>query len=92
MSTERVTVSLAADVRRAAQQIAQEDDIPFSAVVTEALSAWLRGRLVDVWLAEYQSTHGAFDENELRALAADLGVPYLPPGRPNVSPGLTGAV
>lgn len=60
-------------------------------VVADALAAWLRGRLVDAWLTEYQSSHGAFTEDELRVLAADAGVPYLPPGRPQVSSGLPGA-
>jgi len=41
----------------------------------------LRGRLVDSWLVEHQAEHGAFDEGELKALAASVGVPYLPPGR-----------
>lgn len=43
--------------------------------------SWMRGRLVDTWLAEYQAEHGAFSEDELRALAEESGVPYLPPGR-----------
>jgi hypothetical protein len=77
MSTERVTVSLPEDVRRASQRIADELGLSFSAVVAEALTGWLRARLVDAWLAE----HGAFDEDELQALAAAAGVPYLAPGR-----------
>jgi hypothetical protein len=81
MSTERVTVSLPDDVRRAAQRIAEERGTSFSAVVTDALIGWMRGRLVDAWLAEHQAVHGAFDEDELRVLAADAGVPYVSPGR-----------
>lgn len=81
MSAERVTVSLPDDVRRAAQAIAEDRGVSFSAVVAEALTGWMRGRLVDAWLAEHQATHGAFSEEELRALAADAGVPYLGPGR-----------
>lgn len=81
MSTERVTVSLPADVRQAAQRIAEERGTSFSTVVSDALTAWLRGRLVDAWLAEHQAEHGEFDEDELRALAADAGVPYVGPGR-----------
>lgn len=38
-------------------------------------------QLVDAWLAEHQATHGAFDEDELRALAEDAGVPYVAAGR-----------
>jgi hypothetical protein len=82
MSNERVTVSLPDDLRQAAHRIAEERGTSFSAVVTEALTGWLRARLVDAWLAEHQATYGNFDENELRRLAADAGVPYVGPGRP----------
>ena len=80
-SVERVTVSLPSDVRQAAQRVAEASGVAFSTVVNDALSTWLRGRLVDTWLAEHQAEHGAFDEEELRSLAADAGVPYLPPSR-----------
>jgi len=50
-------------------------------VVAQALTGWLRARLVDAWLAEHQAEQGTFDESELQALAAEAGVPYLPPGR-----------
>ena len=36
---------------------------------------------LDAWLAEHQAAHGEFDEDELRAIAAAAGVPYVPPGR-----------
>lgn len=78
-TTERVTVSLPAEVRSAAQRVAEASGVPFSAVVNDALASWLRSRLVDAWLIEHQATHGAFDENELRAIAAESGIPYLPP-------------
>ena len=58
-----------------------ERGVPFSAVVAEALTGWMRGRLVDAWLAEHQAEHGTFDEAELRELAAETGVPYLAAGR-----------
>ena len=41
---------------------AEEQGVPFS---------------VDAWLAEHQAVHGAFSEEELRALAAEAGVPYV---------------
>ncbi len=50
-------------------------------MVAQALTGWLRARLVDAWLAEHQAEQGTFDEGELQALAAEAGVPYLPPGR-----------
>ncbi len=78
-TTARVTVSLPNEVRQAAQRVAEATGVPFSAVVQDALSSWLRSRLVDVWLAEHQTAHGAFSEDELRALATETGVPYLPP-------------
>jgi predicted transcriptional regulator len=81
MSTDRVTVSLPAEVRQAAQRVAQETGVPFSAVVTEALASWVRGRLIDAWLVEYQAGHGVFDEAELRAIAAEAEVAYIPPSR-----------
>ena len=79
MSSDRVTVSLSAEVRQAAQRVAQEAGVPFSAVVADALASWLRGRLVDAWLAEHEAEFGAFDEAELEQIAAEAGVPYLPP-------------
>jgi hypothetical protein len=82
MSTDRVTVSLPAEVRQAAQRVAQDAGVPFSTVVAEALAAWVRGRLVDVWLAEHQAQFGAFDEAELQRVAVEAGVAYLPPARP----------
>lgn len=74
-------MSLPDDVRRASQRIAEDLGMSFSAVVAEALTGWLRGRLVDAWLAEHQAEHGVFDEEELRALAEQAGVPYVAPGR-----------
>ena len=85
MSTERVTVSLPDDVRQAAHRIAEDRGTSFSAVVTEALTGWLRARLVDAWLAEHQASYGKFDENELRRLAGQAGVPYVGSGRPDES-------
>lgn len=76
--TERVTISLPAEVRRAAQRAAEASGVPFSTVVNKALAAWLRHRLVDAWLVDHQAIHGTFDESELSSLAADAGVPYLP--------------
>jgi len=81
MSTERVTVTLPDEVRRAVQRLATEQGVSFSSIVNQALNAWMRGKLIDAWLAEHQATYGAFDETELRTLAEEAGVPYLPPGR-----------
>lgn len=81
MSNERVTVSLPGKVREAAQAIAEQRGVSFSSVVTEALAGWMRAQLVDEWLAAHQAAHGAFTEDELRGLAVEAGVPYLPPGR-----------
>ena len=86
MTTARVTVTLPSELHQAAQQAAESARVPFSAVVSDALAAWVRGQLVDGWLAEHQSAHGAFDEEELRTLAEEAGVPYVavsrtrPPG------------
>ena len=79
MSTERVTVSIPSELRRAGQAEADEAGTSFSAVVSEALRSHLRGQAIDAWLVEFEAEHGAFDEAELAAIAADAGVPYLPP-------------
>jgi hypothetical protein len=79
MTSERVTISLPAEVRDAAQRVAEAEGLAFSTVVSAALTGWLRNRLVDVWLHEHQREVGVFDESELRTLAAEVGVPYLPP-------------
>ncbi len=81
MTVARVTVTLPSELRRTAQEAADRAGVPFSAVVSDALAAWVRGRLVDVWLADHQATHGAFDEDELRMLAERAGVPYVPAER-----------
>ncbi|MDO5285740.1 MAG: hypothetical protein Q4G45_02830 [Actinomycetia bacterium] len=36
---------------------------------------------MDEWLREHQQELGAFDEIELRVVASEAGVPYLPPSR-----------
>ena len=81
MTTERVTVSLPAELRQAVQKVADDAGIPFSMAVSVALSAWIRGQLVDTWLLAHQAEHGVFDEDELRALAVEAGVPYVPAGQ-----------
>lgn len=48
----------------------------------DGLDALLRAPLVDAWLAEHQADFGRLDEDELAALAAEAGVPYIPPARP----------
>lgn len=77
--TERMTVSLPADVGRAAQRAADISGVTVSAVLQEALDAWLRPHLVDTWLAQHQNAHGPFDEDELERLAKASGVPYMRP-------------
>lgn len=80
-----MTVSISTELRQATQRVAEECGVPFSSVVTSALESWIRGRLVDAWLADYQAEFGAFDETELRELAADAGVPYVPSMSPRPS-------
>lgn len=82
MKYSRVTVSLPAELRDAAQLAAERADVSFSSVVADALASWVRGQLVDDWLTDHQERFGEFDEDELRALAAETGVPYVAPGRP----------
>lgn len=67
------------ELRRFIAHEADQVGLSFSAVVTSALAAWARGRLIDTWLSEHQTAHGTVSENELKALANDARVPHLPP-------------
>ena len=81
MSTERVTISLPTEVRHAAADVAKASGRSFSAVVGDAMAAWMRTRLVDAWLDDHQQEFGEFDEAEQMELARDAGVPYSAPRR-----------
>lgn len=74
-----MTVSLPTETRAAIQEAAEAEGVPVSALVNRALEAFTRGRLLDAWLREYEARRGAFDEEELRALAEESGIPYIPP-------------
>ncbi|CAN5398445.1 hypothetical protein BH24ACT9_BH24ACT9_11960 [soil metagenome] len=62
MSMEQITVALPRDVWQSAERIADRLDASLSAVVATALVEWVRPRLVDSWLVEYELAHGAFGE------------------------------
>ncbi len=47
--------------------------------VAEALAQPVGGHAIDAWLVQFQEEHGAFTEDELRSIAADAGIAYLPP-------------
>ncbi len=79
MTTDRVTVSLPAEIREAAQRAADDHGVPFSTIVSQALTSHLRGLAIDEWLQNYQRRQGVFTEAELLQYAHDAGVPYLPP-------------
>jgi molybdopterin converting factor small subunit len=80
MSTiERVTVSLPSQVRQQAQRLAETEEMTFSAVVTSALEDWMRGRLLDKWLEEFEEEFGPITEDELKEFASKSGMRYLPP-------------
>lgn len=85
MSSERVTVSLPEDVRRAAQRIAADRGVSFSTVVSEALTGWMRARLVDAWLAEHQAAHGRIRRGRA-ALARRRGGRPVPGAGPKRAP------
>jgi hypothetical protein len=80
MTMARVTITMPEELRHAVLNAAERAGVPFSAVVTAALGAWARGQVVDEWLADHRAEHGEFSEDELKALANEAGVPYIPPG------------
>lgn len=81
-TTERVTISIPADLRASAARLAEGEGRSFSAFITSAVEDHIRGLLLDEWLAEQAEADGGWDEDELKALAERTGIPYLPPGRP----------
>ena len=88
MKVDRVTISLPREVREAAQAVAKANGVPLSSVFNDAIESWLRGRLVDPWLREFEASHGSFDEDELKALAIEAGVPYsvrMPSAKPSAA-------
>jgi predicted transcriptional regulator len=76
---ERVTVSLPAQVRQQAQRLAEAEDRTFSSVVTSALEDWMRGKLLDKWLEDFEEEFGPITEDELKEFARKSGMRYLPP-------------
>lgn len=81
MTIERVTVSLPAELRQAAQRAADANGSAFSSVVADALRSWVRGQRIDELLADYEREHGVFTEDELRAMAFEMGLPHVAPQR-----------
>ena len=79
MTMARITITLPEELRDSAQRAADDEGRPLSAVVTDALRTWARGRVVDRWLAEHQAEFGPLEEGELRAIAQTAGVPYVEP-------------
>lgn len=79
MGTQRVTVSLPQEFRRTAQEIADARGVPFSMIVSQALTNLARGHLIDAWVADFEARNGVFTETELQRIAAEHGVPYIPP-------------
>ncbi|MGF1647590.1 MAG: YlcI/YnfO family protein [Kineosporiaceae bacterium] len=83
MSTmERVTISIPPQLRESAARLAEREGRSFSAFISSAVEDHIRGLLLDEWLAEQAAERGGWDEEELKALAEETGIPYLPPGRP----------
>ena len=74
-----MTITLPAELLAAARQEATASGVSLSVVVGEAVAAALRGRLADVWLSDHQAVTEPFGEDELRVLAAEVGVPYAGP-------------
>jgi hypothetical protein len=48
-------------------------------VVTSALEDWMRGKLLDKWLEDFEQEFGSITEDELKEFARKSGMRYLPP-------------
>jgi hypothetical protein len=77
MTIEGVTVSHPAELRHAAQQAADATGTAFSSVVADAaLLDLFRGRKIDELLAEYEAEVGEITEQEMQAMAKEMGLPH----------------
>jgi predicted DNA-binding protein len=81
-TTDRVTISIPSQLRASAAHLAEREGKSFSAFISSAVEDHIRGLLLDEWLAEQAAERGGWDEEELKKLAEETGIPYLPPGRP----------
>jgi hypothetical protein len=79
MAKSQVTVRVPEEIKEFAQRVADESGRPLSAVLSEALGQWVRWRLWDEYLVDWQSKYGTFDEEQLKNVAREHGMPYVPP-------------
>jgi hypothetical protein len=67
MSTSKVSISLDSNLRSAVTQAAERLDLPVSEWFAQAAAAKLRNQLLGDFLDDWEATHGAFTQDELRA-------------------------
>ena len=79
MAKAQLMVRVPEDIKEFAQQVADESGRPLSVVLSEALGQWVRWRALDQLLREWRAEDGPFDEEKIRALAEERGMPYVPP-------------
>lgn len=79
MPIERVTVSLPAELRQAAQKAADSTGTAFSAIVADALLVWVRGQKIDELIAAYEAEEGEITDDEMQAMAEQMGLPFTSP-------------
>lgn len=79
MAKSQVTVRVPEEIKEFAQRVADESGRPLSAVLSEALGQWVRWMAMDEFLREWRAEGGQFDEERLRSVAEQHGMPYVPP-------------
>jgi hypothetical protein len=76
MTIEGVTVSLAAELRHAAQQAADATGTAFSAVIADAaLHDLVRGRTIDEFARWVRSRGWRITEQEMQVMSNEMGLP-----------------
>jgi hypothetical protein len=79
MAKSQVTVRVPEEIKVFAQRVADESGRPMSVVLAEALGQWVRWRAFDELLREWRAEDGPYDEDKLKAVAEEHGMPYVPP-------------
>lgn len=72
MATRKITITVPEELADALVEIAEQEGVPVSRLITGAAEAELRRRGARKVLAEWQAEHGAFTPEELAAARAEL--------------------
>jgi predicted transcriptional regulator len=77
MATRKITITIPDEIADALSEIAEQDGVPVSRLITGAAEAELRRRGARKVIADWQAEHGAFTPDELAAARAEMAAADL---------------